>query len=236
MSSLTLFGFLCLAAGRRLQTTKPGSPSKTYHAFYATALQSASGSSVSAEIRVYSPFNDTILPDNTVAFVVAKAFFPNNDTVLLDASHVIPMPGDPSSDDYDNFLPDCPYPFLIGLGSVPSKFELLPDGVSKTFNVISSDFIRDGVKSSTIQCAYNGSRARWSKTPAPNVNSVVQFFGTLDNASHSGDVRVNVDNIVLNVGHQDSSQPAPSSSTPVKKRKFNAFASPSASTPTPTPS
>ncbi|KAH7919836.1 hypothetical protein BV22DRAFT_996804, partial [Leucogyrophana mollusca] len=143
----TLFGFLCLAAGRRLNTTKPGAPSKTYHAFYATALQCSSGSSVPAEIRVYSPFNDIVHPDNTVAFVVAKAYFPNNDTVLLDASHVIAMPGNPASEDYEASLPDCAVPFLLALGSVPSKFELLPDGVSKAFNVVGSDFIRDGVKS-----------------------------------------------------------------------------------------
>ncbi|KIJ57953.1 hypothetical protein HYDPIDRAFT_72782, partial [Hydnomerulius pinastri MD-312] len=146
----TVFGFFGVAAGRRVTSQKPGASTKTYHCFYSTALHCTSGVSFPAELRVYSPFNDSVLPDNTVAFVIAKAHFPGGipkENVLLEASHVIPLPGDPSSDTYENSLPDSPYPFVAGLGSVPSRTETLADGVSKGFTVVSSDFVRDSMKS-----------------------------------------------------------------------------------------
>ncbi|KAF8834996.1 hypothetical protein BDN67DRAFT_913797 [Paxillus ammoniavirescens] len=151
MSSITIFGFFRLAAGRRVASQKPGASTKSYHCFYTTALQCSSGVALPAELRVYSPFNDTMLEDNTVAFVVAKAHFPRNESVLLEASHVVPLPGDPSSDEYDNNLPNSPYPFIIGLSSVPSRFETLSDRVSKAFNVVSSEFVHDGLKTSSVQ-------------------------------------------------------------------------------------
>ncbi|KIJ58462.1 hypothetical protein HYDPIDRAFT_64631, partial [Hydnomerulius pinastri MD-312] len=146
----TVFGFFGVAAGRRVTSQKPGASTKTYHCFYSTALHCTSGVSFPAELRVYSPFNDSVLPDNTVAPVIAKAHFPGGipkENVLLKASHVIPLPGDPSSDTYENSLPDSPYPFVAGLGSVPSRTETLADGVSKGFTVVSSDFVRDSMKS-----------------------------------------------------------------------------------------
>ncbi|KAH7907760.1 hypothetical protein BJ138DRAFT_1014023 [Hygrophoropsis aurantiaca] len=227
MSSLTMFGFLALGAGRRVMSIKPGSSSKTWHCFYASVVQLSSGQSLPAEIRAYSPFNDVVHPDNTVAFIVAKAHFPAHDTLLLDAYHIIPVPGNPSDDSYDNHLPDCPHPFVLGIGSVPVKTDVLADGVSKAFEVITSEYVRDSVKSTSVQCVFDGTSPRWSNTPVPNVNSIVQFFGTCAALTPSGVIRVNVENIVLNIGPSASSNSTSlSSPSPTKRRKFNAFVSP----------
>ena len=153
MSSLTVFGFFALAKGHRDLFQKPGSSTKTYYCFYTTALQCSSGVVLPAELRIYSPFNDTVLQDHTVVFTISRAYFPSHGTILLDASHLFPFPGDPSEEDaYDRNLPDCRIPFVIGLGSVPFRHEMLSDGVSKAFNVVCSEFVRDGSKTSTVQC------------------------------------------------------------------------------------
>ena len=152
MSSLTVFGFFALAGGRRVATQKPGSGTKTYYCFYTTALQSTSGVALPVQLRVYSPTNDRVLEDNTVVFAVARAHMPAHETILLDVSHMYAIPGDPSSPDvYDAHLPDCSVPFIIGLGTVPVRAELLSDNTSKAFNVVSSEFVRDSLKTSTIQ-------------------------------------------------------------------------------------
>ena len=63
-----------------------------------------------------------------------------------------PIPGDPSVPDmYDAHLPDCLVPFIIGLGTILARAEVLSDNTSKAFNVVSSEFVRDGLKTSTIQ-------------------------------------------------------------------------------------
>ncbi|KIJ60175.1 hypothetical protein HYDPIDRAFT_32441 [Hydnomerulius pinastri MD-312] len=48
MSSITVFGFFGIAAGQRVSSSKPSSFSKTFYC-----------------LRVYSPFNDTVLPNTT---------------------------------------------------------------------------------------------------------------------------------------------------------------------------
>ena len=55
--------------------------------------------------------------------------------------------------------------------------------------------------------------------PTLSVNSVVQYMGTFL-GFHTGCFRVNVDNIVLNVGVQDTASTVPVSS-PVKQCRFD---------------
>jgi len=241
MSSLTVFGFFAVTGGRRVATQKPGSNTKTYYCFYTTALQSTDGASLPAQLRIYSPVNDRVLEDNTVVFAVSRAHMPAHETILLDVSHMYPIPGDPSAPEaYDAHLPDCCVPFIIGLGTVPARAELLSDNASKAFNVVSSEFVRDSLKTSIIQCVYHyvlcshlshfnsrcvydGSRPRWNNTPTPNVNTTIQYVGTFSAVNANGCVRVNVENISFNVGQQEASAPSPLTATP-KKRKFAAIA------------
>ncbi|OBZ78496.1 hypothetical protein A0H81_02027 [Grifola frondosa] len=229
MSSLTVAGFFCLAAGHRTLSVKP-SGSKAWHCFYNTAVQCSDGSSFPAELRIYSPLNDTPLVDNTVAFVVAKAHFPKHAPVLLDAYHVVAVPGDPGSDTYDDGIPDLQHPLIFGLGNVSRKFDVLPGQNVKAFEVLTTEYVRDTSKSSTID------GVRWSNTPLPLVNTTVQFFGSCTSVCANGNLRVNVDNIVLNVGPPAGGAGGPpppdggnGPSTP-KCKHFQAFASPASAT------
>lgn len=158
MSSLISFGFFAVAEGIREAVQKPGSSSTTYYCFYTTSVQCSSGVSLPAKLQVYSPFNDIILEDNTVVFAIFRAYFlpTQNSTILLDALHFCALPGDPKDDDYEaSHLPDCPIPFVIGVGSVPFRHEMLSDKVSKAFSVVCSEFIRDGMKTSTVQYVFH---------------------------------------------------------------------------------
>ncbi|KDQ49074.1 hypothetical protein JAAARDRAFT_143925 [Jaapia argillacea MUCL 33604] len=151
MSSLTMIGFLALCAGRCTMALKPGSPVKVFHCLYTTAVQCSSGDLLPAKLHAYSPPNDTILPDNTVAFVIAKVFAPPNADIILNAIHVVPLPGNPNNDDYESHIPDVPHPFFLGLGSAQGLQETLADGKLRGFTVLLSDYVRESVKQFNIQ-------------------------------------------------------------------------------------
>ncbi|KAI6003393.1 hypothetical protein EDC04DRAFT_2583476 [Pisolithus marmoratus] len=147
-------GFLVVAEGCCISSVKPNSATKTYYCVYTTALHSMGGVSFPAELCIYSPFNDVVLPDNTIGYVVAKAYIPSTtleEKILLEASHFFPLPGDPSSEAYKQSIPDCLSPFVMGLGSVPTQMETLSDRVTRLFSVIVCDYVRDGKKSSVLQ-------------------------------------------------------------------------------------
>ncbi|KAG6371081.1 hypothetical protein JVT61DRAFT_10621 [Boletus reticuloceps] len=225
MSSLLVLGFFGVGAGRRVSQQKPGSK-KIYHCFYTTSFPSTGDADqrYPAEIRVYSRFNDTVLPDNSVVFIVAKGFFVLHEPILLEATTFVPVPGDPTDTSYDNNVPDLTTPLIIGLGVVPTPFEILSDGKSKTCTVVSSDYVRDVIKQSSIQCFFDDTRGRWSKTPMPNVNSSVQYYGSFA-GHHGGLFRVCVESVALNVGHLELT-PGSSTASSSAKRKWAAFASP----------
>ena len=87
----------------------------------------------------------------TLLLVIARAYCPPNDTALLDAYHLIPVPGNPTETEYElQCVPDCPHPFVSDTGAVLGS-EVLADGVTKAFSVLVSDYVRDGTKSSTVQ-------------------------------------------------------------------------------------
>ena len=91
----------------------------------------------------YSDRYLTVFQDNTVAFVLAKAYVPPGNiagNVLLEAIHVVPLLGDPSDESYDERMPNFPYPLVLGLGTVTSSVETLPDG-RISFPVSLSDYV-----------------------------------------------------------------------------------------------
>ena len=151
MGSFTVIGFFALTGGKRIVSTKS---SKLYYCFYTTTIQCSAGVDIPAEIRIYSPYNDVPHPDDTIAFVIARAYCPLNNTALLNAYHLIPVPGNPTETEYQlQRVPDCPYPFVSGTGAV-SGTEILADGITKSFSVVVSDYVRDSTKSSTVQYAF----------------------------------------------------------------------------------
>ena len=154
MSSFSVIGFLGLANAECIASPRPNGR-EVWHCFYATTLQCSSGIEIPAKICIYSPFNDVVHMNNTVAFVIAKAFCPPNDLVLLDAYHIFPVPGNPADEEeYESRAPDCPHPFMSGIGIVSGRAEVLADGITKIFPVVVNEYVRDSVKTSTVQFVF----------------------------------------------------------------------------------
>jgi hypothetical protein len=159
MSSFIVVGFLGLTSGRRVRSdvTRPdGTPLVLWHVIYDTCLICSHPPSLPAELRKYSPTGDTVLPDDTIAFVVAKAYVPPvhvSKTVLLDVMFLIPIPGDPSSTDYDERAPDFYTPLIFGIGTVATAQEALPN-TPVFFPVTVSEFVRGSPKQSVLQYVF----------------------------------------------------------------------------------
>jgi hypothetical protein len=161
MSSFTIIGFFMLAAGNRVRTTKLGSTTTVCHAYYSLSVQCLQGSDITAEIRIFSPVtNSQLYPDNTIVFIIGNAGI-NKSThlqILIDADHMILMPGDPTADDYDSKMPDFCFPVIIAVGHVLNTHQTTHENHMETeVNVSVSDYVRGSIQHSTIQyvCYYN---------------------------------------------------------------------------------
>ena len=149
MSSFTIIGFFALASGHHLQTVKPGTAIRTWHAHYTTIIQCINPPYLPADLRIYSPINDVLHPDNTIAFVVARVHVPQTGNVLLDVLRIVPCPGDPSQDSYDDTVPNFQFPMVYGLGIVSTPHETLPNG-STAFSVVLTEYVRDMNQQSNV--------------------------------------------------------------------------------------
>src|SRR5258705_13321732 len=68
----------------------------------------------------------------------------------MDASHVIPFPGNPLDDSYEDSVPsNLPNPFMIAFGHVSGKASHLPDG-SHTFPIAVSKYVCDSTQHCVI--------------------------------------------------------------------------------------
>jgi hypothetical protein len=245
MSTFTVVGFLALAQGRRVMSTRPGGTTRTWHAFYVTSVQCADSSALPGELRIYSPMNDVLHPDHTIAFVHARAHITANGHVQLDASHLIRFPGDPEDESYENSIPDFPYPLIIALGNVSSRHSHTPNG-SRVFPMSVSDYVRDSVQSSNIasvpflfhetvityvvhSCLFNSERPRWKNTNVPYPGTIIHVVGVCSHVTQDGLLALDVENIILNVPstpavNMSASTDDSTDQTSSKKRKFSAFA------------
>jgi hypothetical protein len=134
-------------------TKADGMSTGIWHVHYDTALTCQDPPLLPAELRNYSPINDTVFQDDTVAFVMAKAYVPPGNVVgniLLEAIHIAPLLGDPSDDSYDEHMPDFPYPIVFGLGTVTSSVETF-SGSRISFPVSLSNYVRGNLKQSILQ-------------------------------------------------------------------------------------
>ncbi|KAI6010065.1 hypothetical protein EDC04DRAFT_2581233 [Pisolithus marmoratus] len=155
MSASIVFSFFGLANGDHVKMFRSGSSIMTYHCIYETTIQCTSSVILPAMLCVYSPFNDVALPDNTMAFVSAKISIPAavpQDLILLEGISIIAVPGNPSLDSYEHSVPDFPYPMVVRLGLVTAPARTLPDGTSKAFDVLSTDYVCDTRMTSNIWC------------------------------------------------------------------------------------
>ena len=172
MSALNLFGVFALRDGC---CSKSG---KSYYCFYNTALQCSSGTALPAEMRIYSPMNDMAVEDDTVVFAHCCAYLLYSE-ILLNVSHIFPFPGDPSSHEYDENLPDFCSPYVSGLGYVPFRHKVLSDNRSKAFNVVCSEYVHDKKQTSTIQYIFSVLFVNFDNVPLDVYMMLRRLGGTI---------------------------------------------------------
>ncbi|KAH9990154.1 hypothetical protein BJV77DRAFT_1151130 [Russula vinacea] len=228
MSSLIFVGFFSLRAGHRVHTTvtkRSGDKASLYHNHYSTAIICRHPPYLPGEVRYYTRATDSVCADNSVAFMVAKGYIPAADVpgdILLDAMRLVPFPGDPSLDGYDDYLPEFFSPLIFGHGSVSASSKDLPNG-QVSFPV------------SVAKCVLNKSSARWANVPVPTQGSVIYFVGACLQVTLSGLLSVEIENITFcsTVNTPSPTGDSPSQSGPSapgppprKRRKYGAFAPP----------
>ncbi|KAH9988676.1 hypothetical protein BJV77DRAFT_949311 [Russula vinacea] len=155
MSSLIFVGFFSLRAGHRVHTTvtkRSGDKASLYHNHYSTAIICRHPPYLPGEVRYYTRATDSVCADNSVAFMVAKGYIPAANVpgdILLDAMRLVPFPGDPSLDGYDDYLPEFFSPLIFGHGSVSASSKDLPNG-QVSFPVSVAEYVRGATRQSTI--------------------------------------------------------------------------------------
>ncbi|KAJ6548625.1 hypothetical protein B0H19DRAFT_1161441 [Mycena capillaripes] len=231
MTVFNILGFFQLKSGRRVPTVKPNSSYTVWHIHYNTHVWCANDTQIAAELRLYGTNGTPTLPDGTVAFALCKAQSSPNAVISLDAVTFIPMPGDPTSNSYDDHLPDVHTSFVFAIGHITGAAETLDDGhSSRAFPLAVSDYVGNGTAASTIQAVYDLSTARFKSTPIPALNSCVEIYGACRELNPTGILRIKVESIALNVGANANASATASTSTagtastpqtPQKRRKFS---------------
>lgn len=231
MSSLILVGNLGLFAARRVSGLNPSTKRPTSHIHYSAHIQLTNGTSALADLRVYASTGRPILPEGTVAFVIAKLCRASGDPAEddpkfhLDAITIEPHPGDPSAEEYDSITPDNVVPWIWAVGSVASNLNVMPDKKSKSFKLIAADWVRDDVQTSTLYGRFDGGNSRWTTKgpPSPAKSSVVQIVGPLSALREDGNLEVTIEHITLALGTGAPAIPSASTpNSPTKKRKYGA--------------
>ncbi|KAK7000718.1 hypothetical protein R3P38DRAFT_2392441, partial [Favolaschia claudopus] len=218
-----LTGFFPVRQGNKTTVTR-GEKSTSYFV-YETTLYCLNGVRSAASLRVYAS-EPSPVPDYTVFYAVAKAVFPVGQNILLEAIRAAPVPGDPSSDEYQLQIPDMMVPTIVAVGHISSTQQKLNDTyASRAFTINTGDYVRDQRQTCTIQAVYDGGNKRWlAMANVPPPNTCVQIVGICREV-FAGMLRVNVDTITLNmmpisISTVVTTEPG----TPVNKRKFSAFA------------
>ncbi|KAJ3710938.1 hypothetical protein C8R42DRAFT_365730 [Lentinula raphanica] len=188
MSACSIFGVFTLTDGVRLGG--PGQSttgSNTYYMQYRTVIECgdyrspAPLSAVAASVRIYSPPHERNTPplvDRTMAIIVGQfALGAAGQPAMIDASTLLPIPGNPALDDYDTTIPMF-YPIISGVGSVFSHSP--PGTLPRSFLLSVSEYVRGSSKTFTMRGVYEGDtgRSRWTNTPLPTLRSNMCFVGS----------------------------------------------------------
>jgi hypothetical protein len=120
-----------LTAGQPLLLTH-----QTQYFVYTTSIQCITGISIPTILHVFAQSHSTILPNNTVVFVMAKAASQSAHLEALSTA----VPGDIDSKDYQDGLPDKPFLRLFIIAQVLKEVPLLKDKL--TFNVLTIEYVR----------------------------------------------------------------------------------------------
>ena len=157
MSLFHLSGNFGVAGASRVSSVKQvGDRSvTTFHYVYDTAITFRGAPSIQANLRVYSPPNDTPFTEQSIVFAFCKVFAPLNGTVLLDAISVYPYSGNPDDVSYDNSVLDFPGTFVYVSGVVKTQPEPVPSHqASRFFTVETTEYVREISRISTLQSVF----------------------------------------------------------------------------------
>ncbi|KAJ7061095.1 hypothetical protein C8F01DRAFT_1231078 [Mycena amicta] len=230
-SSFIVTGFFPLTAGSCVGTT---STSTIFHAHYTTAIKTANGTFLAAKLPAYSGSSSNPLPDNSLAFAIAKVFAPaGHDAVVeLETLHFVPFPGDSAQ----SGVPDAPSVFMA-VGNVPAAMQI-PEGW-KAFTLSMREWINNGPRLFPLICVFPNTN-RWAKTNPPLPLTSVGVVGTCGGRFADGTLQINIDHIAFNIGpavvnpvtSSPVGGPGPSPSTP-QHLKYQFASTTSAYTPSP---
>ena len=152
-SSALLFGLFGLYHGRRVMKNDNGKSTATYYVVYSTSLacaDDAEDNAINADLRVFCPQSTALFPDGTVVYASAKMFAPPDPPILLDAIRIHPFPGDPTSEEYDDHIPQNVASAVVLHGCVTGPPSTSADG-SRKFPLTVSEYVRDTVRQSNVQ-------------------------------------------------------------------------------------
>ncbi|KAF8590940.1 hypothetical protein K439DRAFT_1328560 [Ramaria rubella] len=80
---------------------RPPEGNPQYYLYYETSVQCMSPDVLQlAEIRIYSPCNESPLKDCMVVNLIGRLFTPSDGKYLIDGLFMIPFLGDPDQDKY----------------------------------------------------------------------------------------------------------------------------------------
>ncbi|KAJ7806595.1 hypothetical protein B0H14DRAFT_2610349 [Mycena olivaceomarginata] len=136
MSSFNILGFFKLKSGRRISVQKPNSTCSTYYAHYDTKIWNIDKSAFPTDLRVFITSNAPLLPDDRVAFAVctvqsiaapSTAQSTATNSLVLDALTFIVLPGDPSTNAYNDQLPDERTSMVFGVGRITGSPQTLDE-------------------------------------------------------------------------------------------------------------
>ena len=119
----------------------------TYYLVYNTSLTCADDpedNGVDANLHVFCPQGTPLFADGTVVYGYTKMFTPPKGLVLLDAIRIHPFPGDLSSDEYDNHVPQNVPSVVVAYGSVTGAASIAADG-SRAFPLTILEYVQDTI-------------------------------------------------------------------------------------------
>ena len=150
MSFLTIFGFFTLSGGSRITTYKSGSTVQRHHNHYMSVIQCSEDSYFDVTIRMYSPSRTDTLPDQTIALIIGQVAF-TKEQAYIEATKMMPIPGDPTHPTYEDTIPNLPNPYVCGVGHVQTPDASPPTEIMSCINVSARDFVHDEYKSSSVR-------------------------------------------------------------------------------------
>ena len=96
---------------------------------------------------MYSPAQDAILRDHTIAFVIGALHAPAGSPAFIDANQrFIPFSGDPRKEGYEKGVLDMPYLHVVAIGEVLDQADIVDDDTGRSFNIAVSEYVLDGFK------------------------------------------------------------------------------------------